>query len=73
MSDEERKQKIETMRVLIKAECQRVIELLDTKEDLSAYQYGQATPKSNLRSKMLELRKDTMRLDHLMYYGYIEE
>lgn len=74
MSSEERNKRIETMRILIKAECQRVIELLDTKEDLSRYSFGQGTPQSSLRSKMLELRKDTIRLDHLMYnYGYLKE
>lgn len=73
MSEEERKKKIETMKVLIKAECLRISELLDTKEELARYSYGPGA-RADLKTKMRELRKDTMRLDHLMYgYEYIEE
>ncbi len=74
MSDEEKKQRIETMKILIKAECLRIMELLDTKEDLTyPFNIGPCA-RSDLKNKMRELRKDSMRLEHLMYGGYaIEE
>lgn len=73
MSNEEKKQKIETMKILIKAECLRIMELLDTKEDLTyPFNSGPST-RSDLKNKMRELRKDSMRLEHLMYGGYVIE
>lgn len=73
MDREEKEKKIETMKVLIKAECLRIMELLDTKQDLSYAFTSGPSAKSELKGKMHALRKDTMRMEHLMYGGYSVE
>lgn len=61
------------MKALIKAECLRIAELTDTKEDRSyMFQCGPSA-RADLKTKMRELRKDTLRLEHLMYEGYAVE
>lgn len=62
---EERELQVETMRALIKAECLRIYELLDSQEDLCAINYGSSI-KPELKNKMHELRRDTLRLQRLI-------
>lgn len=54
---------IDDTKQLIVLECKRVIEIIEAKEVLRPY--GMET--SELKAKMHELRRDTIRLENLIY------
>lgn len=55
---------IENAKLLVAIECKRVIEILESGEELKPWGYGLA---SELKAKMHELRRDTIRLENLIY------
>jgi hypothetical protein len=55
-----------TLKALIKAECARITELLNDKETFDNTCTN--SKKSELKAKMAELRRDTIRLEKKLYY-----
>ena len=55
---------IDDTKKLIVLECKRVIEIIESRTDLPQY-YCPAT--SELKAKMHELRRDTIRLENQIY------
>lgn len=55
---------IDDAKQLIVLECKRVIEIIESGESLQPWGYGLA---SELKAKMHELRRDTIRLENLIY------
>lgn len=75
MKLEKRKQQISDMRVLLSAELKRIVEILDSNIELNiGYDYVSHKAKAELKNKMLEARRDMIRLEKLMYdYGLGEK
>lgn len=68
MKLEKRKQQISDMRVLLSAELKRIVEILDSNIELNiGYDYVSYKAKAELKNKMLEARRDMIRLEKLMY------
>jgi hypothetical protein len=57
---------VQTAKMLVAAECQRIIDLLQN-GNLKRSTWDCSTDLSELRYKMRELRRDTVRLDRLLY------
>jgi len=49
---------------LIVLECKRIIEIIESGAELKPWGYG---PTSELKAKMHELRRDTIRLENQIY------
>ena len=55
---------IDDTKQLIVLECKRVIEIIESGDELKPWGYGLA---SELKAKMHELRRDTIRLENQIY------
>jgi len=63
-----KKQQINNTRVLLSAELKRITEILDSDAELDmGYSYRLCKTKAELKGKMLEARRDMIRLEKLMY------
>lgn len=58
---------MDSLRTLVKAECERVIELLKDKETF-AEGFCINPKRAELKAKMVELRRDTLRLEKELYH-----
>ena len=65
---ENRKQQIDNTRALLSAELKRITEILDSDTELDiGHSYKSYKVKAELKGKMLEARRDMIRLEKLMY------
>ena len=75
MELEDRKQQIDNTRSLLSAELKRITKILDSDTELNiGHSYKSYKVKSKLKGKMLEARRDMIRLEKLLYdYRFGEE
>lgn len=68
MNLEKRNQQIKDTRVLLSAELKRITDILESDTELNlGYSYELHQSKAELKNKMLEARRDMIRLEKLMY------
>jgi len=61
---------IDNTKNLVIQECKRIIEILESNCELKPYSFGTTTVASELKGKMMELRRDTLRLEKMVYNPY---
>lgn len=61
---------IDNTKNLVIQECKRIIEILESNCELKPYSFGSSTIASELKGKMAELRRDTLRLEKMVYKSY---